>query len=118
MDWEADFPEGSPDEVQQSTPPLSVGSSNTVSGSISAGAVNDPPSTASGRRNLSCMKIVLTGCWSLSGFYDDLAGGTFGTVKKGIRRPLSNFNFEFCSKIVSTKSSIWLELFRRRGTLM
>ena len=38
--WDADFPE-------QSTPPLSVGSSNTaVSGSISA---NDPPSTWSRR---------------------------------------------------------------------
>ena len=40
--WDADFP-------QQSTPPLSVGSSNTVSGSISA---NDPPSTWSRRSKI------------------------------------------------------------------
>ena len=36
------------------------------------------------------------------GFYDDIDGGTFGTLKKGVKRPLSNFNFEFKKKIVSS----------------
>ena len=27
-------------------------------------------------------------------------GGTFGTTKKGAKRPLSNFNFEFKKKII------------------
>ena len=37
----------------------------------------------------------------IKGFYDDINGGTFGTMKKGVKRPLSNFNFEFQTKIIS-----------------
>ena len=39
-------------------------------------------------------------------FHDNLPGGTFGTVSKaGVKRPLSNFNFEFCGKVVSAHSA-------------
>ena len=48
---------------------------------------------------------MLTAQSAESGFYDDLEGGTFGTLKKGVRRPLSNFNFEFKRMIVATSSS-------------
>ena len=42
----------------------------------------------------------------MAGFYDDLVGGTFGTLSKtGVKRPLSNFNFEFCCKVVSAHST-------------
>lgn len=39
------------------------------------------------------------------GFYDDINEGTFGTVKKWIRRPLSNFCFRFKTKIISSAPS-------------
>lgn len=38
-------------------------------------------------------------------FYDDLDGGTFGTIKRGVNRPLSNFSFKFVSKIVAEDST-------------
>ena len=37
-----------------------------------------------------------------TGYYDS---GTFGTMKKDIKRPFSNFNFEFKGKFVAAKSS-------------
>ena len=40
-----------------------------------------------------------------TGYYDDISGGTFGTMKNDIKRPLSNFNFEFKGKVVAAKSS-------------
>ena len=44
-------------------------------------------------------------CIRLTGnFYDDFEGGTFGTVKKGVRRPLSNFALRFLKKIVAQDS--------------
>ena len=48
---------------------------------------------------------MLAGQSDESGYCNDLEGGIFGTVKKGIRRPLSNFNFQFKRKIVATSSS-------------
>ena len=50
------------------------------------------------------VRIIYKHHYSL-GFYDDFANGTFGTIKKGIKRPLSNFNFKFCSKVISARSS-------------
>ena len=51
-------------------------------------------------------KIIMLAAQSAeASFYDDLEGGTFGTLKKGIRRPLSNFNFQFKRKIIATSSS-------------
>ena len=38
-------------------------------------------------------------------FYDDLDGGTFGTIKRGVNRPLSNFSFKFVSKFVAEDST-------------
>ena len=49
--------------------------------------------------------IMLAAQSAEASFYDDLEGGTFGTLKKGIRRPLSNFNFLFKCKIIATSSS-------------
>ena len=31
--------------------------------------------------------------------------GTFGTLKRGLKRPLSNFNFEFKVQIIASVSS-------------
>ena len=39
------------------------------------------------------------------GFYDDMDFGTFGTLKRGLKRPLSNFNFEFKVQIIASVSS-------------
>ena len=39
------------------------------------------------------------------GFYEDEEGHTFGTVKKGVQRPLSNFTFEFVTKIVASNAN-------------
>jgi hypothetical protein len=44
-------------------------------------------------------------CVCTLGFYDDINSGTFGTVKKGVKRPLSNFNFAFKQKIVASVAS-------------
>ena len=35
----------------------------------------------------------------LGTFYDDVHGGTFSTLKKGARRPLSNLNFEYLLRV-------------------
>ena len=42
--------------------------------------------------------------WDTGNFYDDVDGGTFGTVKKNARRPLSNFAFKFVTKIIASDS--------------
>ena len=39
------------------------------------------------------------------GYYDDIEGCTFGTIKKGVRRPLSNFNFTFKGKVIASVPS-------------
>jgi hypothetical protein len=36
-----------------------------------------------------------------AGFYDDFVEGTFGTVRKDVKRPLSNFSFGFRTKVVA-----------------
>ena len=41
------------------------------------------------------------------GFYDNIEGGTYGTVKKGVKRPLSNFNQK---KIISTSTGYLVEV--------
>jgi hypothetical protein len=54
-----------------------------------------------------CVFILTTERWTftcitfslLGTFYDDVHGGTFGTLKKGARRPLSNFNFEYLLRV-------------------
>lgn len=43
---------------------------------------------------------------SFSGFYNDFEEGTFGTVnKRGVKRPLSNFNFKFKTKVIAAVPS-------------
>ena len=53
----------------------------------------------------SCIKKSFIHCSSniyFKGFYNDIDGGTYGTVRKGVKRPLSNFNFNFQKKIISS----------------
>ena len=39
------------------------------------------------------------------GFFEDAQRHTFGTVKKGQQRPLSNFTFKFVMKVVASNAS-------------
>ena len=39
------------------------------------------------------------------GFYEDEESHNFGTVKKGVQCPLSNFTFMFETKIVATNAN-------------
>ena len=40
------------------------------------------------------------------GFYEDLEAWNFGTIsKKGIKKPLSNFSFQFTHKIIALDTS-------------
>lgn len=40
-----------------------------------------------------------------TGFHEDDEHHTFGVMKKGVYRPLSDFNFHFIMKVVSDKSA-------------
>jgi len=40
-----------------------------------------------------------------TGFYDDNTNNTFGVVKKGVYRPLSDFNFEYIMKVKANSTS-------------
>lgn len=39
------------------------------------------------------------------GFHEDVVNSTFGIMKKGTYRPLSDFTFHFLKKVVSEKSA-------------
>ena len=41
---------------------------------------------------------------SYAGFHDDNSSHTFGVMKKGVYRPLSDFNFEFLMKVKALRS--------------
>ena len=40
-----------------------------------------------------------------TGFHEDDDLHTFGIMKKGVYRPLSDFNFQFIMKVISDKSA-------------
>ena len=43
--------------------------------------------------------------YSIVGFFEDFEKNTFGTQKKGVYRPLSNFVFSFTHKVIACNAS-------------
>lgn len=65
----------------------------------------EAPATAkSGSYVLLCNSLYVWYVSFIIGFYEDFDNNTFGTSKKGIKRPLSNFTFQFQQKIISSDS--------------
>jgi len=46
--------------------------------------------------------VIVNECIAI-GFHEDCEHHTFGVLKKGVYRPLSDFNFNFIMKVVSEK---------------